>query len=132
MISELQSVVDAKVKTLRVRRFCIDIAKELTSHKFKLCLQEKCIAHELSAPYSPESNGKTERINRTLMDMARTMLLEMESVPGSKHLWAEAMRTECYLGNRMHSSACVDEGKTPYEVITGKIPDLFQGTKIWR
>ena len=32
------------------------------------------IKHEFSSPYTPQQNGVVERKNRTLLDMARTML----------------------------------------------------------
>ena len=37
-------------------------------------LDELGITHELSAPYTPQQNGVVERKNRTLVEMARTML----------------------------------------------------------
>jgi transposase InsO family protein len=37
-------------------------------------LEEEGIKHELSSPYTPQQNGVVERKNRTLLDMARTML----------------------------------------------------------
>ena len=37
--------------------------------------QEHGIIHEVTVPYTLESNGVTERKNRTLMDMVNCMLL---------------------------------------------------------
>jgi transposase InsO family protein len=39
-------------------------------------LDEEGIKHEFSTPYTPQQNGVGERKNRTLIDMARTMLDE--------------------------------------------------------
>jgi hypothetical protein len=39
-------------------------------------LEEEGIKHEFSSPYTPQQNGVVERKNRTLLDMARTMLDE--------------------------------------------------------
>jgi transposase InsO family protein len=39
-------------------------------------LEEEGIKHEFFAPYTPQQNGVVERKNRTLIDMARTMLGE--------------------------------------------------------
>ena len=39
-------------------------------------LDEEGIKHEFSTPYTPQENGVVERKNRTLIDMARTMLDE--------------------------------------------------------
>ena len=42
-------------------------------------LDELGITHELSAPYTPQQNGVVERKNRTLVEMARTMLVEYKT-----------------------------------------------------
>jgi transposase InsO family protein len=39
-------------------------------------LEEEGIKHDFSAPYTPQQNGLVERKNRTIIDMARTMLGE--------------------------------------------------------
>ena len=124
MILELENVYDSKVKRLCVRRLRTDNAKEFLSKSMKEWLSDKGIIHEKSSPHSPESNGKAERLNRTLLDMARTMMQELSHVPGYNRLWAEAMSTANYIRNRLFSGACNVEGKTPFEVITGKRPDL--------
>lgn len=43
---------------------------------------------------TPQQNGVIERKNRSLQEMARTMLNNFNT---SKHLWAEAVNTTCYL-----------------------------------
>lgn len=57
------------------------------------------IAHEFSAPKTPQQNGVVERKNRTLQAMARVML-HAKDVPQS--FWAEAVNTACYISNRIH------------------------------
>jgi transposase InsO family protein len=44
--------------------------------KIKGYLEEEGIKHEFSSPYTSQQNGVVERKNRTLLDMARTMLDE--------------------------------------------------------
>ena len=46
------------------------------------------ITHEFSAPYTPQQNGVVERKNRTLIEMARTMLDEYKT---PRKLWSEAI-----------------------------------------
>ena len=53
-------------------------------------LEEEGIKHEFSAPYTPQQNGVVERKNRTLIDMARTMLGEFKMV---ERFWSEAVNT---------------------------------------
>ena len=50
--------------------------------------QEHDIIHEVTAPYTPQSNGVAERKNRTLMDMVNCMLL---SSCAPENLWGEAL-----------------------------------------
>jgi transposase InsO family protein len=42
-------------------------------------LSDERIRHQYSSPYTLQQNGVAERKNRTLMDMARTMLAEFKS-----------------------------------------------------
>ncbi|GJU45485.1 retrovirus-related pol polyprotein from transposon TNT 1-94 [Tanacetum coccineum] len=51
-----------------------------------------------SVPYSPQQNGVSERKNRTVMEMARSMLYE-NKLP--KRFWAEAVATSVYRLNRL-------------------------------
>ena len=62
------------------------------------------------APYSPQSNGKAERLNHTLKTFARAMLYQA-NMP--KSFWAEAMTTAAYLINRLPSE--VINNQIPYE-----------------
>ena len=56
------------------------------------------IEHQLTAPYTPQQNGVSERKNRTIMEMVRCMLHE-KGLP--KEYWAEAANTAVFLLNRV-------------------------------
>ena len=74
--------------------------------------------HESTTANTPEQNGKVERMNRTIVTKARSML----AGPGlPKRLWAEAMSTACYLRNITPS---VEKTKTPFEIWTGHRPTV--------
>ncbi|GJS02153.1 retrovirus-related pol polyprotein from transposon TNT 1-94 [Tanacetum coccineum] len=77
------------------------------------------ISHETSIARSPQQNGVVERRNRTLIEAARTMLIYAKA---SLFLWAEAVATACYTQNR--SIVRLHHGKTPYELLHDKLPDL--------
>eukprot|EP00253_Pinus_taeda_P026886 PITA_26886 len=64
-------------------------------------------------------NGVAERMNKTLMERARSM---PSGVGLGQEFWAETVDTTCYLVNGSPSSALED--KTPQEVWTGKKPSL--------
>lgn len=80
--------------------------------------KSKGIKSETTVPYTPQQNGKAERLNRTLLDKARPMLADAQ-LP--KTLWAEAIVTANYLRNRSPTSA---QDSTPYESFHGTKPDL--------
>nr|GFA35778.1 retrovirus-related Pol polyprotein from transposon TNT 1-94 [Tanacetum cinerariifolium] len=64
-------------------------------------------------------NGVVERRNRTLIEAARTMLIYAQA---PLFLWAEAVATACFTQNR--SIIRLRHGKTPYELLHNKLPDL--------
>nr|GEX93449.1 hypothetical protein [Tanacetum cinerariifolium] len=64
-------------------------------------------------------NGVIERRNRTLIEAARTMLIYTQA---PLFLWAEAVATACFVQNR--SIIRLRHGKTPYELLHNKLPDL--------
>ncbi|GJR72413.1 retrovirus-related pol polyprotein from transposon TNT 1-94 [Tanacetum coccineum] len=77
------------------------------------------ISHETSVARSPQQNGVVERQNRMLIEAARTMLIYAKA---PLFLWAEAVATACYTQNR--SMIRHRHGKTPYELLHDKPPDL--------
>jgi hypothetical protein len=69
--------------------------------------------------YTPQQNDVVERKNRTLLDMARTMLDEYMTLD---QFWAEAINTACYSINRLYLHRILK--KTSYELLTGKKPNV--------
>lgn len=55
--------------------------------------RQRAICHEITAAYSPDSNGKAERLSLTLIYMAATMLVSKEV--NRQDLWAEAVDIAC-------------------------------------
>jgi hypothetical protein len=60
-----------------------------------------------------------ERKNRTLLNMARTMLDEYKT---PDRFWAEAINIACYSINRLYLHRILK--KTSYELLTGKKPNV--------
>nr|GEV23689.1 retrovirus-related Pol polyprotein from transposon TNT 1-94 [Tanacetum cinerariifolium] len=77
------------------------------------------ISHETSVARSPQQNGVVKRRNRTLIKVARTMLIYAQA---PLFLWAKAVATACFTQNR--SIIRLRRGKTPYELLHNKLPDL--------
>ena len=91
--------------------------KEYTSATFILLCGEAGIEHQLTAPYTPEQNGVSERRNRYVMEMARCMLHDKE-LP--KEFWVEAANTTVFLQNRLPAKFLNE--RTPFEVWYGYKP----------
>ena len=83
-------------------------------------MKSKGIRHKLTVPHSPEQNGVAERMNRTLMETARSMIAHAGL---SDCYWAEAVATAVYLRNCVPTMA-FNKKITPYERWYGRKPDL--------
>jgi transposase InsO family protein len=61
---------------LRIKKIRRDNGTEFKNSQIEGFHEEEGIKHEFSSPYTPQQNDVVERKNRTLLDMARTMLDE--------------------------------------------------------
>nr|GFC01462.1 putative ribonuclease H-like domain-containing protein [Tanacetum cinerariifolium] len=77
------------------------------------------ISHETSVARSLQQNGVVERSICTLIEAASTMLIYAKAL---LFLWAEAIANACYTQNC--SFIRLRHGKTPYELLHDKLPDL--------
>ncbi|GJR69738.1 putative ribonuclease H-like domain-containing protein [Tanacetum coccineum] len=102
-----------------VRRIRTDNGTEFVNQTLREYYETVGISHETSVARSPQQNGVVERRNRTLIEAARTMLIYAKA---PLFLWAEAVATACYTQNR--SMIRRRHGKTPYELLHNKPPDL--------
>lgn len=96
-----------------------DNGKEYCSNIFTEYLRSHGIKRRLSAPYTPQQNGVSERKNRTLVEMARCMIIQSGLPPS---FWAEAICCANYIRNRCPSRSL--EGKTPFELWKRKLPNM--------
>ncbi|GKC79577.1 putative ribonuclease H-like domain-containing protein, partial [Tanacetum coccineum] len=113
-IKEIENLVDKKVKIIRS-----DNGTEFKNKVIDDFCKEKGIKSEYSVARTPQQNSVAERRNRTLIEVARTMLA------GSKlptTFWAEAVSTTCYVQNRV--LVVKPHNKTPYELFRGFKPAL--------
>lgn len=115
------------VKTKRIR---VDNGGEFTSNAFKEWTKSKGIKIEYTMPYTPQQNGKAERMNLTLMNRVRTKFAETQ-LP--KHLWGVAIQASAYELNRCPTSAL--NGDVPARIWYGYL-DLKRlrvfGCRAWK
>lgn len=105
---------------LKVSIFRCDNGTEFVNNDVKQFFTEKGIQYELTIPGTPENNGVAERMNRTILDKSRCMLLESSL---NKSFWIEAVMTAVYLINRSPTKG-IAEDKVPAEKWFGKKPNL--------
>nr|GEZ84833.1 hypothetical protein [Tanacetum cinerariifolium] len=102
-----------------VHRIRTDNGTEFVNQTLREYYEEVVISHETSVARSSQQNGVVERRNRTLIESAHTMLTYTQA---PLFLWAEAVATACFTQN--HSIIRLRHGKTPYELLHNKLPDL--------
>jgi hypothetical protein len=111
LLNQWQNQQGYKVKFIRT-----DNGTEFSGLE-KFCRKNGAI-HQRTAPYAHQQNGKVERLNRTLQEKARAMLIGSDFPP---EYWGDALLTANYLRNL---SAVANHDKTPHELWFGTVPDV--------
>jgi len=96
-----------------------DHGGEFENKRFECFCNKNDIKHNFSAPRTPQQNGVVERKNRSLEELARTLLNDSK-LP--KYFWADAVNTTCYVLN--HALVRPILKKTPYELYKGRKPNI--------
>lgn len=113
--AQVENFASLSIKVLRT-----DNGAEYTSNEFEKLLSTAGIHHQLTVAYSPQQNGKAEKKNRTVAEMARCLLLQC-NLP--MKFWAEAVNTTNYIQNRNIIKELVF--KTPFEIQYEQKPSVF-------
>ncbi|CAL9026883.1 unnamed protein product, partial [Prunus brigantina] len=95
----------------QVKVFRTDNGGEYVNNTLASFFRAQGIIHQTTTPFTPQQNGVSERKNRQLLEVARSLMLDM-SVP--HHLWGHAVLSAAYLINRTPSR--VLDFKTPHDV----------------
>ena len=111
--SEVENHRNKKIKFLRSDR-----GGEYLSYEFGLHLKQCGIVLQLTPPRTPQHNGVSERRNRTLLDMVRSMM-SLTYLPLS--FWGYALEAAAFTLN-MAPSKSVET--TPYELWFDSKPKL--------
>ena len=114
----LRGIVEQETRQ-KIQTFSSDRGGEFVSQEFNSYCDGAGIKRHLTAPYTPQQNGVVERRNRTMMEMARSILKHM-NLPD--YLWGEAIRHVTYILNRLATRSLNDQ--TPYELYRGKKPNV--------
>ncbi|GJU13438.1 putative ribonuclease H-like domain-containing protein [Tanacetum coccineum] len=113
-ITGIENLIDLRVKVIRC-----DNGTEFKNRVMNQFCEMKGIKREFSVSRTSQQNGVVERKNRTLIEVARTMLADSK-LPTT--FWVEAVNTACYVQNRV--LVIKPHNKTPYELSLGRKPAL--------
>ena len=97
-----------------------DNGGEYLSSAFQNYLKERGIRHEFTVRHSPQQNGVSERMNRTLVESALSMIAHAGL---SNIFWAEAISAAAYVRNRLPTTT-LKEREIPYERWYGRKPNV--------
>ena len=97
----------------------MDRGTEFVNEPLKSWCDSRGIRLQLTAPYSPSQNGVAERMNRTLVELARAMLAAFK-LP--QFLWEPAVLHAAYLRNMSYTK--VHPRATPYQIWYGIKPNV--------
>lgn len=106
----VQSETGKHIKTIRTDR-----GGEYCSKDFESFCNYHGIRRELTASYSTQQNSVSERKNRTILNMVRTLLTKGR-IP--KNFWPEAVNWSIHILNRSPTFAV--QNKTPEEAWCGR------------
>ncbi|GKD30380.1 retrotransposon protein, putative, ty1-copia subclass, partial [Tanacetum coccineum] len=115
---EVENQLGKTITSLRSNRGGKYMSQEFLDH-----LKEHGIIAHRTPPYTPQRNGVSEKRNRTLLDMVRSMMSQT-NLP--KSFWDYALESAVHILNMVPSKK-VD--KTPYEIWHGQAPKLSTRTK---
>ena len=95
-----------------------DRGGEYLSHRFRDWCRTMGITHNKSVPHTPQQNGKAERLNETLNNHARAMLLHY-NLP--KSLWSHALLYAASIHNVTLNKRLM---VTPYQAFHKRVPNV--------
>lgn len=120
MIVEVKSVVYNRD---RVRQIHLYNGGEYFRKNLKGLLMKSSNFPEYSPLYSPECNGRAERLNCTLLDKPRVMVNPLGEM--HKDLYEEDIATEKYIINGLYIYGWLRDEMAPIEAPTGTKPDVL-------
>ena len=117
--NEVEKQSGKSIKSLRSDR-----GGEHLSIEFSQFLKDNGILAQLTPPYTPQTNGVTERRNCTLLDMVRSTMSFSKLLIS---LWGYALEIVARVLNILPIKSIAS---TPYEIWKGKKPD-FSYFRVW-
>ena len=111
---------------LEIKCLRSDRGGEYLSHDFINYLEDHGTERRLTTHDTPEENGVAERLNRTLLETMRAIMITAQ-LPAD--LWGEALLHAVWLMNRTWTRALA-VGRSPYEMVNDR-PAILDRLPIW-
>lgn len=89
---------------------------------FQNLFTESEIMCEYYPPFTPDSNGRAERLNRAMLDKSCSVINPLGF--SYTNLWADAVATANYIRDVMYRKGCQRQGVTPIRELMGIKPDM--------
>jgi transposase InsO family protein len=110
----VENEMDSKIKCLRS-----DNGGEFTSKKFMDYYSRHGIKRQFFVARKPQHNGVVERKNRTIQEMARTMIMDSKL---TDIFWTQEVHTKIHIQNKVILGNNTD--KTPYNLWKGRLENV--------
>lgn len=104
MITEAKNLMCLETKRLvsincnAIKWFRLDGGGEYFARSLQLWLKERGSAYEVTTAHTSKCNRITGRLNHTLLNISWTLMLRTKTF--CEDMWANAVRTACFLQNR--------------------------------
>ena len=104
----------------RLQIFRTDVGSEFHSLSLIQELESAGILKQDTCTYTPQQNGVVERANRTIVELAKSCLVDSGL---HAQWWEQAVLYVTWVKNRVPTAA-LPQGMTPYEAWTGELPNI--------
>ena len=111
---------------LSIKALQSDNGGEFVNERFNKFCSSLGIERRLATPYSPQSNGIAERMNRTLLELTRSFLL---ASPHPETFWAEAVAAACHVRNSVFTNTSTGSLQ-PFTLWYGTSPPI-SNLRVW-
>ena len=85
-----------------VKKLRTDNGLEFCNKQFETFCEKEGISRHKTVVFTPQQNGLAERMNRTIMERVRCMMIQAQLPKG---FWVEAVTTAAYIINMSPSTA---------------------------
>ena len=116
IFQEVRALINNQSSVSSVKMLVSDGGGEYIDGDFKNFLKKKGIIHVKTPPNTPQRNGKSERFNRTVMNLVRAMI-NARKLP--KRFWLLAAQYAVYIMNRTPKAG---KDQARHQILFGAIP----------